>query len=413
MSGVAHGRDVRTRLRLAGVRVEFVEQDDLTPEEFVELVRTVFRPVPGRDRRLAVLLDVPRDRARDSAAWRDRRVLAADWTRTLGGVKADLGLESADLLLYPDVGSNNADLPSSLRRVPETAVRAMTGGVDAIPIDAETVPTEAALAAAEIVLAPTEYSTTAPLKILSKRLRFRAATLPGFTRAMVPALRLDTAAVSRRVNVLKERLDAADSAKLELDAGGSPHSLVLDLRFRTAHASDGLVREPGTAANLPSGEAYVVPYEGERAGEKSRTSGTLPVQISPRGDLVVLDVEENRVKGVRGDGPDAAAESARFREEPAYGNVAELGLGVLGDFGIRAVGSVLLDEKLGLHVAFGRSDHFGGSVGPKDFRDQSRVVHVDRVYVPETQPLVAVRRVSLRLANGREEDVIRDGRYCV
>jgi len=68
----------------------------------------------------------------------------------------------------------------------------------------------------------------------------------------------------------------------------------------------------------------------------------------------------------------------------------------------------LLDEKLGLHIAFGRSDHFGGSVGPQHFSGPDAVIHLDRVYIPETQPKVLVRQVKL---NGPdlEKVIIRDG----
>ena len=59
---------------------------------------------------------------------------------------------------------------------------------------------------------------------------------------------------------------------------------------------------------------------------------------------------------------------AKLDAEPAYGNIAELGIGVLGEWGVEAVGSTLLDEKLGLHIAFGRSDHFGGATAPASFR---------------------------------------------
>jgi len=54
---------------------------------------------------------------------------------------------------------------------------------------------------------------------------------------------------------------------------------------------------------------------------------------------------------------------------------------------------VLLDEKLGLHVAFGRSDHFGGRVGPTDFSSPAEVIHLDRIYIPATQPRIAVYSV--------------------
>ena len=96
--------------------------------------------------------------------------------------------------------------------------------------------------------------------------------------------------------------------------------------------------------------------------------------------------------------------------EPAYANLAELGLGVLGDFGLEPTGSILLDEKLGLHIAFGRSDHFGGIVGPADFSSAEAVIHLDRVYIPGTQPDVKVDEVRLEGPQG-SRILIRDGEF--
>ncbi|MDD8011634.1 MAG: hypothetical protein PHX73_11080, partial [Acidobacteriota bacterium] len=73
----------------------------------------------------------------------------------------------------------------------------------------------------------------------------------------------------------------------------------------------------------------------------------------------------------------------------------------------------LLDEKLGLHIAFGRSDHFGGRIGLKDFSTPAAVIHLDRIYLPEMQPRVAVVEVVLSFARGRTEMIMKDGRYTI
>ena len=181
----------------------------------------------------------------------------------------------------------------------------------------------------QIFLAPTEYSTTAPLKVAAKRFGFRAATMPGFAPSMIPALRLDYGEVARRVDLLKERLDRAEAADVRFVVDdGRELEMTFDLRHRTAHASSGRFPERGTAGNLPSGEAYIVPYEGER-GTPSTTGGLLPVQLDD--EVVVFAVHANRVIDVVGDGPAAEAEREHLRREPAYGNMAELGFGVLAD----------------------------------------------------------------------------------
>ncbi|MEZ4430749.1 MAG: hypothetical protein R3A51_23980, partial [Nannocystaceae bacterium] len=103
----------------------------------------------------------------------------------------------------------------------------------------------------------------------------------------------------------------------------------------------------------------------------------------------------------------------RVAAEPAYGNIAELGLGVLAEFGVEPVGATLLDEKLGLHVAFGRNEHLGGQVGPADFSSPDQVIHIDHVYLPAVQPRIAATAVDLITRAGAVQPVLRDGRYVI
>ncbi len=163
------------------------------------------------------------------------------------------------------------------------------------------------------------------------------------------------------------------------------------------------------AGNLPSGEAYIVPYEGERAGEPSRSAGVLPVQFGT--EVVRYLIAANRAVEVLTAGPESAREVALLAAEPAYANLAELGLGVLAAFGVKPIGALLLDEKLGLHIAFGRSEHFGGQVGPDAFSSPDAVVHIDRVYVPEAQPDVLPASVDLVFPDGTRLALMREGAF--
>jgi leucyl aminopeptidase (aminopeptidase T) len=165
------------------------------------------------------------------------------------------------------------------------------------------------------------------------------------------------------------------------------------------------MREAPTVGNLPSGEAYIVPYEGERPDDPSRSEGTLPVQFND--EIVVFDIRGNRAVSARGSGPRAQSQHRKLLDEPAYGNIAELGIGVLGELGVQAVGSTLLDEKLGLHIAFGRSDHFGGVTGPGTFRSQRNVIHIDWVYVPSVQRDISVESVKLLFEDGTTKDLYK------
>jgi hypothetical protein len=209
---------------------------------------------------------------------------------------------------YPDVGSKTPTFRRRRRRGESSDASGFVGG--------ERKTFETIFRETPLFLAPTEYSTTAPLKNAAGRHLFRAATMPGFSGKMIPALRVDYGEVGRRVALIKERLDRAEEAEIEfVKDGGEPHRMIFDL-VRTAHGS----RFPkSTAGNLPSGEAYIVPYEGEQS-PASRTRGELPVEFS--GEVLVFAVEANKALAVRPAatlGPAWKDEAEHLRREPAYG----------------------------------------------------------------------------------------------
>ncbi|MCP4290834.1 MAG: hypothetical protein GY780_03250 [bacterium] len=377
----------------------------LTCEDLRLLIQRVFQPT-DKDTGLAIIVDLPDERLADNEDWANRRAMAAGWFKALQSEKEALGLNNLTLAWFRNAGGNNADLPETWH----------SGDGETVYNHADEPTGEAQtfsdlFETCSMVLAPTQLSATAPLKVATRQAQetgngFRAATMPGFLPSMIPALRLDYELINKRVWTLKGLLDRANRADFIFDVGNDTHELMLDLRHNGGHASGGLFPENGIAGNLPSGEAYIVPYEGNITGDASLSSGTMPVQI---GDEVVLyKIEANKAVEILTTGPASEEEARHIKAEPAYANLSELGLGVLGDFNLKPTGSILLDEKLGLHIAFGRSDHFGGSVGPDDFSSPDAVIHLDRVYIPETQPDVVVREVKL---SGPDLDqvIIRDG----
>jgi len=374
-------------------------------DQLMGLIEKVFG-LQASESGVAVMVDLPSDEVPDNPDWNDRRRIAAEWFAELAENLSQTPFAAARLARYRNVGTNNGDLPPSVSVVEAPLA-------DPERASARSLPLEQLLERSSVVLSVTEFSATAPLKILARSRRFRGATLPGFSRAMIPALGLDYEKVHARVLQFKERLDRAESARIrfQVDGENRPRELLLDLRYRTGHASGGLIREPGTVGNLPSGEAYIVPYEGERSGEASRSAGELPVQFGE--EVVLFRIEGNRVREVLSQGRHAELQRGRLEQEPAYGNLAELGIGVLGEWGIEAVGSTLLDEKLGVHIAFGRSEHFGGITGPSAFSDPKRVVHIDWVYVPSVQPRVKLIEMTFEYAPAATETIVRSGAYVV
>ena len=378
--------------------------EPLSQDDLLLLIGSVFSPGP-EDKHLGILVDIPDTISPDNEQWKTRRAMAADWATKIRAVRQKLDLESVDLIFYPNVHSNNADLPPKayiadkllVPLIPDT-LNNWTNGQDFRSL----------LSGYQMILAPTQFSATAPLKLLAKELNFRAATMPGFSESMIPALKLNYDEINQRVLCIKNILDPATGMDIHFNlSSGQSCTTHFDLRFREAHASGGRFPESGTAGNLPSGECYIVPYEGE-LGTPSLSSGTLPVQLN--NEVVLYKIENNRAVEILSRGPVSEAEKEKINREQAYANIAEIGFGILNDFAIKPVGQILLDEKLGLHIAFGRSDHFGGSVGVKDFSSSEAVEHTDRIYLPEIQDQISIERVDICYENQKMSLMI-DNQY--
>ena len=98
--------------------------------ELSALVARVFQPTPD-DRLLGIMVDLPDGKVPDDAAWTARRQIAAEWARLLDEQAARVGYRT-HLFLYPNVHTNNGDLPdhcwiTSACRAPALGLRPRPG----------------------------------------------------------------------------------------------------------------------------------------------------------------------------------------------------------------------------------------------------------------------------------------------
>jgi len=354
-----------------------------------KLLIDVFDPQPGEV--ATVVVDLPRDGVADNEAWRSRRAMAERWRAALAELGAERSFEVTPLLSYAATGSNNADLPTRARL-----------GDDEVDL-------EPTLKSSTLLLAMAEFSATAPLCLLAEDNEdFRAASMPGVEPRMEnTALSADYAAVARRCNAILEAMQGADLCDVTFSTG---HRCWFDLRHRRPEVDDGILPrfKPGERLiNLPAGETYSVPYEGEREDVPSRTAGTIPVVVE--GETVLFHIAANRVQIVEGYGPQAERFGEIFGEDPTRANIAEVAFGV--NDRAEVTGVVLEDEKAGFHWAFGRSDHLGGVTGVADFRSPDTVMHEDIVYAAGNP--VQVTEAKLLRPDGSQVIVIRDGEYLL
>lgn len=212
---------------------------------------------------------------------------------------------------------------------------------------------------ADVVLCPTSRSLThTDSRRVASAAGARIATLPGVTEEiMVRCMNADYNRIAQLTFSLCELLEQTRSIRVQSAYGTD---IVLPVEGRKAHASSGIFRERGQSGNLPTGEAYLAPLEGE-------SNGVVVVDGAMAGigllrEPVRIEVENGYATGITG-----GEEARRLIEllEP-HGrdarNVAEFGIGT-NDRAI-LTGNILEDEKvLGtIHIAFGDNKSMGGNV---------------------------------------------------
>ncbi len=355
-----------------------------------KLLIDVFNPQPGET--VLVMFDTPHGKFVDYPGWEDRRQMAQEWHAAFNSLAEKLGFTVLPVYSFQATGVRSGAFPErGFLGVKEVELNEVMGSVN-------------------IAVALTEYAPTGPLIEYSQTYPdFRAASMPIVHRGMQStALSADYTEVARKAQILKERLNKSVAARVIFSTG---HKFYFDLRYREAHADDGQLhanREGMRVINLPSGEAYIVPYEGEFAGEPSQTAGEIPFWC---GDgITVFHVERNRIQEVTGESPCAEGLRNTIYSDEGLRNVAELGLGV--NEAAVVTGNILEDEKVfGLHWAFGLSQALGGVTGPDDFENPNQAYHRDLVYPRGGD--IEVSELTLEYEDGSSELIMSDGKYTL
>jgi leucyl aminopeptidase (aminopeptidase T) len=230
-----------------------------------------------------------------------------------------------------------------------------------------------AMAVADVLLAPTvqSLSHTAARKRASEN-GARAATMPGATEEMIArVMSADMEGLRRKGHAVAKALDGASEAQIT-DSNGT--DLRLDLSGREAIPDAGELTEPGAFGNLPCGEGFISPADGD---------GTLVVDGSIAGiglvdEPVEVVVEGGHLTSARGGQGMTFMELLTEHGEDGT-NIAELGVGT--NEKAKLTGETLEDEKIlgTIHVAFGASAGIGGTVQVP--------VHLDCVVIKPTLEL--------------------------
>lgn len=309
---------------------------------------------------------------------RSRALLVSRWFSAAAALSQEKGFVLLPLVLYRQTGKDNAELPKT----------ASTQGGGHVADLAELVKS------ANMAIAMTEYSASAPLKNLAAASRsLRLVSMPGVTADMEPAMAADYARIEKRGNNLLAIVKNAAGFEFTFDGSGVPRGtrLFIDTRASNWLLDAALCRKAGGFINFPSGELFSPPYEGvspegRRELGDSQTSGIWPVYSHSDNKVAFLKVEKNRIVRVQGDSALARSIIEDIAADENAANVAEVAFG-LNDSARSGEGVPILEkEKSGPHIAYGRNDHFGT---PLTLAGKVKAnVHRDFVYTRDT-PITA------------------------
>lgn len=213
-----------------------------------------------------------------------------------------------------------------------------------------------AMAAADVFIVPTSRSLShTKARKAATDAGARGATLPGVTEDILARLMAcDLPTLQRRSRALAELLTHSDEAHFTCPNGSD---LRLDLFARTGVSDDGDLARPGAFGNLPCGEGFISPCGGDGVMYATSLAGVgLASGVPAR--LTVTDGELVDAEGAEGE-----RLLRLLRDAGPHGpNLAELGVGTNERAGL--IGNLIEDEKIlgTLHVAFGSSAGFGGTV---------------------------------------------------
>jgi leucyl aminopeptidase (aminopeptidase T) len=211
----------------------------------------------------------------------------------------------------------------------------------------------------DVVLCPTSRSLThTDARRAASQAGARIATLPGVTEEiMVRCMSADYHRIAARTARLCGWLETCQQIRVTAPGGTD---VTLPVTGRQPHASSGLFRERGQWGNLPTGEAYLAPLEGQSAGVVVVDGSMAGVGLVR--DPIRIVVEAGYATEISG-GEEADRLRALLEPHGPDGrNVAEFGIGT-NDKAI-LTGVILEDEKVmgTIHIAFGDNKSMGGTV---------------------------------------------------
>lgn len=211
----------------------------------------------------------------------------------------------------------------------------------------------------DVVVCPTAKSLThTDARRNAVKLGVRVGTMPGITLdTMVRCLSADYDRIISLTNYFARKLEGVSVIRV-VTANGTDISM--PVKGRKIIPSTGVLRNKGDSGNLPSGEVYLAPWEGQSNG-RVVIDGSM-AGLGMLSEPIAIEVRNGYAEEISGG--EQAAKLVEMLDKAGRDAraVAEFGIGT--NYKAILTGKILEDEKVfgTIHIAFGNNLTMGGNI---------------------------------------------------
>jgi len=211
----------------------------------------------------------------------------------------------------------------------------------------------------DVVIAPLFKSIThTDARREASKLGIRVATMPNISEdTMTRCLAADYNKIIETTQLVNEAMQGIKTIRVTTNKGTD---VTMPVEDRMIIPSTGVLRKIGESGNLPSGEVYLAPIEGQTYG-KVVFDGSF-ASIGLLEEDITINIEDGYAVSIDGGKQAKQLDEVLGKAGPEAYAVGEFGIGT--NYKAKLSGTILEDEKvLGtIHIAFGNNVTMGGNI---------------------------------------------------
>ena len=218
----------------------------------------------------------------------------------------------------------------------------------------------------DVVVCPTAKSLThTDARREAVKVGTRVGTMPGITvETMIRCLNADYEKIISLTDFVIAKLQNVKNVRVVTAKGTD---VTMPIEGRNVLPSKGVLRKKGESGNLPSGEAYLAPWE-DRSNGRVVIDGSM-AGIGMLDEPIVIEVVNGYAEKITGGAQAKQLEETFNKVGRDSRAVAEFGVGT--NYKAILTGQILEDEKVygTIHIAFGNNITMGGRIAVSSHLD--------------------------------------------